>query len=353
MARIASLSLALVLLAAAVGFAQAPTRIDVAKLGPQIGDRIATFTLKDQSGNSRTRDALMGPKGLMLVFSRSADWCPFCKTQLVELQGRLPALQKQGLGLAVVTYDSPAILADFSRRRGITFPLLSDVGSATIKTFGLLNTTVDPASTNYGIPFPGTFIVNRQGVVTSRFFEEAYQERGTVASMLLKLGQPGAEVDAERLGTPHVGITTYLSDAIVAPGTLFSIVADIAPKSGMHLYAPGQHGYRVVTLKLNAPAFLKLRPVQYPASEIYVFKPLNERVEVYQKPFRLMQEAAFDASPEARKALASMSAVTISGTLEYQACDDSTCFLSTSVPVSYAVQVRQLDTERAQVPKSP
>lgn len=341
-------SVVLVALAAATAFGQpAPTKIDVTRLGPQVGDTIADFRLQDQGGTMRTRDALMGPNGLMLVLSRSADWCPYCKTQLVELQSRLPQLKKKGLGLAAMTYDSPAILADFSRRRGITFPLLSDSGSATIKAYGLLNTTVDPASTNYGIPFPGTLIVNRQGVVTARFFEEAYQERNTVSSVLLKLGDAGREIDAQRLATDHVEITTYVSDQVVAPGSLFSIVADITPRPGMHVYAPGRHDYKVVALRLNAQPFLQMRPVQYPSSEIYLFKPLNERVEVFQKPFRLTQDVAFDASPDARKALASVATVLITGTLDYQACDDKTCYISKSVPVSYSVKVRQLDTERA------
>ena len=47
---------------------------DVQKLGPQIGTRVPDFTLLDQKGQSRTLASLMGPKGLMLVFFRSADW---------------------------------------------------------------------------------------------------------------------------------------------------------------------------------------------------------------------------------------------------------------------------------------
>lgn len=342
--------IALVFLAATTASGQAaPPKIDVTKLGPQVGQRIVDFRLQDQTGATRTRESLMGPNGLMLVFSRSADWCPYCKTQLVELQARLPELRSKGLGLAAITYDSPAILADFSQRRGITFPLLSDPGSATIKAYGILNTAVDPATTNYGIPFPGTFIVNRQGVVTARFFEEAYQERNTVASILLKLGDPGHEVAAQRLSTEHVEITTYVSDQAIAPGTLFSIVADITPRPGMHVYAPGKHSYKVVTLRLNAQPFMVTRPLRYPAPEIYLFKPLNERVEVFQKRFRLIQDVAFEASPNARKVLASMETVTITGALEYQACDDKICFLSQSVPVTYSVKVQQLDTERANV----
>jgi len=263
----------------------------------------------------------------------------------------MPELSNKGLAVAVITYDSMAILADFSRRRGITFPLLSDQGSATIKSYGLLNTTVDAASTNYGIPFPGTFLVNRQGVVSARFFEEAYQERNTVASILLKLGDPGHEIDVQRITTEHVEITTYLSDQVVAPGTLFSVVVDVTPRRGMHVYAPGQHSYKVIALRLDAQPLLLARPLQYPASEIYVFKPLNERVEVFQEPFRLVQNVALSASPDARKALASVKTLSITGALEYQACDDKVCFLSKSVPVTYTVRVRELDTERATVPK--
>jgi hypothetical protein len=47
---------------------------DVRKLGPQVGSPVPDFTLRDQKGQSRTLASVMGPKGLMLVFNRSADW---------------------------------------------------------------------------------------------------------------------------------------------------------------------------------------------------------------------------------------------------------------------------------------
>ena len=50
------------------------TKIDVSKLGPQVGERVPDFTLKDQNGTLRTLQSIMGPKGAMLVFVRSADW---------------------------------------------------------------------------------------------------------------------------------------------------------------------------------------------------------------------------------------------------------------------------------------
>jgi hypothetical protein len=50
------------------------TPIDVSKLGPQVGHRVPDFALKDQNGKLWTRQSIVGPKGAMLVFVRSADW---------------------------------------------------------------------------------------------------------------------------------------------------------------------------------------------------------------------------------------------------------------------------------------
>ena len=335
--------------ASASASAQTPGSIDVASLGPQVGDQIADFRLQDQTGTAMTRDSIMGPNGALLVFSRSVDWCPYCKTQMLDLQNRLPELQAVGLGLAVITYDSPAVMADFASRRSITFPLLSDPGSSTIKAYGLLNTTVDATSNNYGIPFPGTFVLDREGVVTDRFFEEAYQERTTVSSMMLALGSGSPPVTASRITTDHLRITTYISDDVVAPGSLFSLVFDVSPRERMHVYAPGAEGYRVIGLTLDPDPLLVARPLEYPASEIYFFEPLNERVPVFESPFRLAQLMHVSAAREDRAALADMESLTVTGTLDYQACDDRICFNPQSVPVSYTVRLRSLDTERANV----
>jgi hypothetical protein len=61
---------------AAPALAQPPARqkIDVSKLGPQVGDRVPDFNLKDQNGKEWNLRSIMGPKGAMLVFLRSADW---------------------------------------------------------------------------------------------------------------------------------------------------------------------------------------------------------------------------------------------------------------------------------------
>jgi hypothetical protein len=61
------------LAAALTSGAQQPTR-SVNGVGPQIGDVAPDFELPDQHGTPRRLSSLLGAKGAMLVFYRSADW---------------------------------------------------------------------------------------------------------------------------------------------------------------------------------------------------------------------------------------------------------------------------------------
>jgi cytochrome oxidase Cu insertion factor (SCO1/SenC/PrrC family) len=67
-------SLAAGLLAAATLGAQSRSPIDVSRLGPQVGEAVPDFTLRDQNGAPRTLQSVMGQRGAMIVFIRSADW---------------------------------------------------------------------------------------------------------------------------------------------------------------------------------------------------------------------------------------------------------------------------------------
>ena len=291
------------------------------------------------------------------------------------MQSQLPELRAKGLGLAAVSYDPVDILSAFSRQRGITFPLLSDAGSATIKRYGILNPVPEealgplkddpavkadvqryvslfgPTAAMVGMAFPGTFILNRKGNVTSRFFEDFYIERNTVSSVLVRLGANAAPVAATKISSAHLDLTTYSSDAAIAPGNRFSLVLDIRPGPRIHIYAPGAKGYRVVALTVEPQPNVRVLPVLYPASQIYFYRPLNERVPVFQKPFTLVQEVILEGTPQAQAALRGKDSLTLSGRLDYQACDDKECFTPTSVPLSWTVALRPLVRERPNLQK--
>ena len=294
----------------------------------------------------------------------------------MELQDRLDELRADGLGVAAISYDPPNVLADFAERRGISFSLLSDDDSATIAAFGLLNTVAEeglgpngddptvkadveryvsllgPSPRIVGTPFPGTFLIDRQGRVTARFFEEFYRERNTTASIMLRLGTNMNPVAGLKGSTAHLEITAHQSDAEIAVGSHLTLALDIDPKPGMHVYAPGADGlgYQVVGLTISPEPFVQLLPLQYPSSEIYHFEPLDEHVPVYQKPFTLIQEVVIEATEEAEKALHGVDVVSLTGRLDYQACDAEICFEPVSIPLSWTLTLSTLDRQRAKRP---
>ena len=67
-------SLLVLLTVGPVSAQDAQSRIDVSRLGPQVGERVPDFSLTDQAGRRHTLQTIMGPRGAMLVFVRSADW---------------------------------------------------------------------------------------------------------------------------------------------------------------------------------------------------------------------------------------------------------------------------------------
>jgi peroxiredoxin len=350
--------------------AQEVRKVDVSKLGPQVGTTVPDFSLTDQRGKRQTLQSVMGPKGAMIVFYRSADWCPYCKTQLLELQSQYDTLRKDGLGLVGISYDSQDILAAFSEQHGITFPLLSDVGSETIKRYGILNTVAeeglgpngkDPdviaqvklyVSANganerqHGIPFPGTFIVDRGGRVKARFFEDSYTVRNTVSNIRVRLNEPNSSVAGTRIASQQLDVVTYPSDAAIAPGNRFSVVAEITPHKGVHVYAPGATNYKVIELRILPAQYIRTLTPVYPPSEIYFFKPLNERVPTYQKTFTISQDVVLDGQASTRTALNGQTSLTIGGALTYQACDDRLCYDSVTLPLSWTVGLKPIVTQQ-------
>jgi AhpC/TSA family len=68
------MALVCVSVAVSVGAAQRPAEISMNGIGPKVGDIAPDFEAPDQQGVPRRLSSLLGPKGAMLVFYRSADW---------------------------------------------------------------------------------------------------------------------------------------------------------------------------------------------------------------------------------------------------------------------------------------
>jgi len=168
----------------------------------------------------------------------------------------------------------------------------------------------------------------------------------TVADVSKPRSDEGRRVGATAVWTDHLKLTISRSEPAIGPGRRVSLILEIAPAPRMHVYAPGADNYRIITLTVKQQRFVRLAPVQYPASEIYLFEPLNERIPVYQKPFKLSQDVTLDARPEAQAAFRGKPSLTLTGTLDYQACDDTICFNPVSIPLSWTLALQPDPTQR-------
>ena len=288
----------------------------------------------------------------------------------MQLQADYQKLQDVGINVASISYDSEETVKAFADEHGISFPMLADHGSSVIEKFDLLNpvpqwgvedglddpelakafrTYVSVTGANslfVGIAFPGTFLLDSSGVVQERHFEEAYEERNTVSSILLRLGEDIEPVAATIVSTVQLDLTTYSSNQTIVAGNRFALVMDIQPKPGMHVYAPGADKYQVVGLTLDSNPHIRVLPMQYPESESYYFEPFDETVPVYLQAIKLLQEVVLGGDRESQRALSGQDSLTISGSFEYQACDEAICYLPTSIPVSWTLQLGDLVSSR-------
>jgi hypothetical protein len=265
---------------------------------------------------------------------------------LVELERNLSGIRKQGLGLAAISYDSVAILKNFAVRRKITFPLIADPDSRIIRAFGILNETVKADTPAYGVPRPGTYIVDRQGKIVSKYFEEDYRERVSITDILA--GRFGERVAASggAVQAKHVRLSTAASTLVAHPGHRILLTLELDLKPRMHVYAPGVAGYIPIEWKLEESGAARVGPVQYPAARKLHLKPIQETALVYQGRVRLTREITFGAENTLKPLVSPAGDVVLKGSLRYQACDDRECYLPETAPVVWKFRFEALDRER-------
>jgi hypothetical protein len=119
-------------------------------------------------------------------------------------------------------------------------------------------------------------------------------------------------------------------------GRRCALAVTVTPKPGFRVYAPGNTGYTAVALVLDPNGSIEADATSYPKAEEYFFAPLKERFRVYQAPFRLSRNIT-RRSVKGAPAAAAAATVTITGKLDYQACDDVVCYLSQTVPLAWTL----------------
>lgn len=154
-------------------------------IGPAVGAKIPMpFKALDKTGAPKTYADITGKNGTVLLFVRSASWCPFCQIQLIDVNRITADLAKRGYTLAALSYDSPEVLATFATQRGINYTLLSDKKSEMIDAFDIRDPQYPEGNMAHGVPKPAIFVIDTKGVVQAKLAEDGYRTRPLNEAML-------------------------------------------------------------------------------------------------------------------------------------------------------------------------
>ena len=161
--------------------------------GLEVGSRAPDFSLPDAHGKLvRLADLLVqGP--VIVTFYRGA-WCPYCSLQLKTLRESLPHLEAYGARLVAISPQTPDRSRAQVEKDDYPFHVLSDLDDRVIKAYNLYfelpaevsalykgNFDLDIEAYNgagrHGRPVPGTFVLDRQGIVRAAFADTDYRKR--------------------------------------------------------------------------------------------------------------------------------------------------------------------------------
>ena len=265
----------------------------------------------------------------------------------MELEQTKADFAKRGLNVASLTYDSAEVLRSFAERKGLDYPMLSDPESEVIRAFDILNDNIPSDHAFHGVPFPGTYIVDANGIVKAKFFEDDHRERYTASNILVRHFSDGTGQANTSVETKHLELTYSASDSAVRSGNRLALVVDVELKPKMHVYAPGvEGGYIPIDWRMPESKGWLALDAKYPDSKMLHLEAINETVPVYEGRFRMVRDLLIGQTRE-MKPLVADGKLTVEGSFRYQACDDRMCYRPETIPLKWTFPVDQHDRQRA------
>lgn len=146
--------------------------------GPAVGDAFPhKLEAADQTGAARSLENLYGDNGVVVFFVRSADWCPFCRTQLADVNSRLPEFRALGLAVVSVSVDEVELVTRFADSAGIEYTMLADPNGDINESLGIRDPQYPVGSAAFGVPRPTLYIIDSAGIIRARYMEPTYRTR--------------------------------------------------------------------------------------------------------------------------------------------------------------------------------
>ena len=167
--------------------------------GLNVNDKAPDFTATNQDGKKVNLKQQLKAGAVVLIFYRG-QWCPYCNRQLKKLEDSLSLITAKGATLLAITPEKAENIQKTILKTKAAFPILFDDGNKIMKSYNVLY-EVDTATVakykGYGIdfnevngsngahlPVPAVYIINKEGLITYRYFDVDYRKRASVQDIL-------------------------------------------------------------------------------------------------------------------------------------------------------------------------
>ena len=169
------------------------TASGIARSAKQVGDRAPDIRLRDQHGELFDVATLLAKGPVVVTFYRGG-WCPFCNLELKAYQAVLARIAAAGASIVAISPEKPDDTVSTAKKNALSFPVLSDVGHAVGKAFGVVYAFTDDlrgvyegfkldvptkngTPDDWSLPLSATYVISADGVVLFADTRVDYRER--------------------------------------------------------------------------------------------------------------------------------------------------------------------------------
>ena len=258
--------------------------------------------------------------------------------------------EDQNVALYALSYDDQEVIQEFSDKQNIPYTLLSDVDSKVIREYGILNDQVSPGDAMlYGIPYPGVYLCDENGVVTGKSFHDTYKKRDSPELLLdAAVGNIHLDESAPMVSssTQDVTITAAVhgGDGSLRQGLIRHLVLRFELGEGLHLYGkPVPEGMLPLEIEISGPPGLVTNDAIYLPTKPLELAEAGVTLNVWkgqfdvQIPIYPVGELVSETRP------LDQDSVDITIKLSYQACDANVCLLPKTQTMTLNVPLDVID----------
>ncbi len=246
------------------------------------------------------------------------------------MQSHADDFERDGITLIALSYDEQDALADFAQEHSVTFPLLSDPKSEIIKRLGILNTLIEEDDHPwYGIPFPGTYVLDSEGIIIEKFFESNLAIRAN--SDQLRRAALGEKITIDQVSPPsEVKADISFDGESLAVGIVRDLLIRLRVPEGQHLYHdPVPEGMVATSVELDdSVGLVAFNPI-FPETHPHKLESTGDVLQIFDGDVFIRIPITHNQRSTIERGDGS-EVLPISGTVRWQSCDDEVCHVPTT-----------------------